>query len=280
MSGAEFSGVDIDLLADYIGGALEGTPDESAVATLIAEDPAWREAYDELGGGIAVVRAELGRFEPEPMPAELAAKLDGMFAPVPQLTVVAGGAPEGVRESKARRRMRWATPIAIAAGFIAFVGFGADYLAGRDAGDSGGAGSAADSAALSNAGGTPALTASGADYTRATLAVPPVTPMNAPKSEAFGGQSETDQGRARLSTESALARLTDQAALDECLAAVQQENAGGPLDVQAVDFARFDGAPALIVRFTASNGAQAWAVGAECGTPPGDADTIEKVPVR
>ena len=28
MTGAEFSGVDIDLLADYIGGALEGTPDE------------------------------------------------------------------------------------------------------------------------------------------------------------------------------------------------------------------------------------------------------------
>ena len=45
MTGAEFDGVDIDLLADYIGGALAGTPDESAVAALVADDPAWREAY-------------------------------------------------------------------------------------------------------------------------------------------------------------------------------------------------------------------------------------------
>ena len=48
MTGAEFGGVDIDLLADYIGGALTGTPEESAVAARIAGDPDWQAAYASL----------------------------------------------------------------------------------------------------------------------------------------------------------------------------------------------------------------------------------------
>ncbi|MBL7261403.1 hypothetical protein [Paractinoplanes lichenicola] len=286
MTGADFSGVDVDLLADYIGGALEGTPDESAVATLIAEDPAWREAYDQLGGGVELVRAELGRLEPEPMPDDVAARLDGMFAPVPQLTVVPGGAAEGVRENKRRRRMRWATPITIAAGLIAFVGFGADYLAGRNsdntAADSA-AGSAETATSLADSAGGTVITASGLDYTAVLLARPaPVTPMSAPKSEAFAneGQGQGSQRATTLSAEPALARLTVREALDECLAAIEQENANGPLTVQTVDYARFGGVPAVIVRFTAGNGEWGWAAGSDCGTPAGDADTIQKLPVR
>ncbi|GAB2580375.1 hypothetical protein Aab01nite_56870 [Paractinoplanes abujensis] len=284
MTGADFGRVDIDLLADYIGGALEGTPDESAVATLIAEDPAWRQAYDQLGGAVAEVRAELGRLEPEPMPTDLAAKLDGMFAPVPQLTVVPGGAADGVREKKRHRRMRWATPIAIAAGVVAFVGFGADYLAGRSSNDvqtDSAAGNAEGSTAMSDIGGDEVITATGQDYSRATLAAPPPpTPMSAPRSEAFASEGQGSQRATTLSADPALARLTARDALDECLAAIERENAGGPLAVQTVDYARFDGVPAVIVRFTAENGAWGWAAGADCGTPAGDADTIEKLPVR
>ncbi|MBU2663573.1 hypothetical protein KOI35_08650 [Actinoplanes bogorensis] len=278
MTGAEFGGVDIDLLADYIGGALEGTPDESAVATLIADDPAWREAYEQLSGGIEVVRAELASFGPVEMPDDVAARVDAMFAPVPQLTVVRGEAPDGVREKKRNRRMRWATPIAIAAGFIAFVGFGADYLIGRGSDDS-----AADTA--SSAGGSAenstALDAgiitktTGTDYTRATLAQEPVEPMNAPKSSLGVDQSEPQRS---MASGSALSRLLDPAALDDCLAAIQQEQ-GGSITVRSVDYARFDGAPALIVRFSGSAGSWAWAVGPLCGTPAGDADTITQVPV-
>ena len=35
--------VDWDLLADHLGGALQGTPEEARVAHLVATDPAWRE---------------------------------------------------------------------------------------------------------------------------------------------------------------------------------------------------------------------------------------------
>ena len=83
MTGAEFGGVDIDLLADYIGGALTGTPEESAVAARIAGDPDWQAAYASLTDGMAFVSAELGRFEPEPMPADLAARLDAALTPPP-----------------------------------------------------------------------------------------------------------------------------------------------------------------------------------------------------
>ena len=50
--------------------------------------------------------------------------------------------------------------------------------------------------------------------------------------------------------------------------------------MESVDYARFDGAPALIVRFTAANGRWAWASGPACGTPAAGAATLGKVPVR
>ncbi|MGK5679903.1 hypothetical protein [Actinoplanes sp. URMC 104] len=273
MTGADFGSVDIDLLADYIGGALEGTPDESAVATLIAEDPAWREAYESLGGGMALVQAELGRMQPEPMPADLAARLDGMFT-APQLTLVPGEAPA----AKPRRRRRWTTPIAIAAGVIAFVGFGADYLAGRSDSQSD---SVASTSAQAEGAITPATTLfSGIDYTRGTLASEPAISLSSPKSSGATAFGEQGQDQRAADPDPALARLRAGAALQDCFEAIQSENAGGAIAVQSVDYARFTGAPALIVRFTAGNGAWAWAAGPACGTPAEGADTLDKVPVR
>jgi len=78
VTGADFSGVDIDLLADYVGGALDGTPDETAVSTLIAEDAAWRDAYARLTEGVTAVTGELQRLGSvaEPMPVDVIARLD------------------------------------------------------------------------------------------------------------------------------------------------------------------------------------------------------------
>jgi hypothetical protein len=285
VTGAEFSGVDIDLLADYIGGALEGTPDESAVATLIADDPAWRSAYEELGGRITSVQAELGRLESEPMPADLAARLDGMFS-APSLTLVKGDAAATVAPITGRRK-RWVTPIAIAAGFIAFVGFGVDYLSGRtdsqtDTASTGG--SAQNENAISMAGET--ILSTGTDYTRATLAIPPAQPLAAPGAappsagtSAFGESDAQRQDRSTVK-EPALVRLSDPAALEDCFRAIERENTGGKISVLSADFARFEGAPALVVRFTAANGGWAWATGPDCGTPMSGADAIDKVPVR
>ncbi|MCY1143966.1 hypothetical protein OWR29_38725 [Actinoplanes sp. Pm04-4] len=279
MTGAEFSGVDIDLLADYIGGALEGTPDESVVATLIAENPEWRAAYESLSGGVSLVRAELGRLEPEPMPADLAARLDGMFS-APTLTLVKGDAAAPAKPRS--RSRRWVTPIAIAAGFIAFVGFGADYLAGRSGPQTDDtASSAAGSADLAQA---PQILNTGTDYSRATLSAEPPQPLAAPAAPrsagAFGESEAKEQDRSQIAlADPALARLSGQAALQECFEAIERENLGGVIAVQTVDFARFDGASAVIVRFTASNGGWAWAVGADCGTRVAGADTLDKVPV-
>lgn len=295
MTGAEFQGVDVDLLADYIGGALVGTPDESVVATLIADDAAWRSAYESLGRDMAVVGAELGRFEPEPMPDDVAARLEAAFAVAgtkPQLTLIRGDDAPRVRE---KRKLRWVTPIAIAAGVVAFVGFGLDYLAGLEGG-------AKDSASSSSAGGeaaqsrqdnseqapaiagaepkrpepyaaqtnpdtgkaaSPQLLATGMDYTKATLAEP-APPLSASDASQPAG---------------ALERLSASATLRQCLDKIAEEN-GGPITTETVDYAKFDGKPAIVVRFTASNGSWAWASGPACGTPDGGADTLAKVPVR
>ncbi|MFF5081925.1 hypothetical protein ACFY36_33155 [Actinoplanes sp. NPDC000266] len=274
---AEFSGVDIDLLADYIGGALEGTPDESVVATLIADDPRWRSAYETLGGRMAMVGAELGRLAPEPMPSDLAARLDEAFSAPPRLELVHDAGPV---ERKKRQR-RWVTPIAIAAGVVAFVGFGLDYLAGRDsASDDSAASTAAGGSAEQVPAASPPTLSTGTDYTKATLAIAPSEPLSAASNpdETFSAQKNGD--RAATATVPELARLVPLTALQECLDAIQRENAGGPIAVESVDYARFNGSPALVVRFTATNGLWAWASGPSCGTPAGDADTLAKLPVR
>jgi hypothetical protein len=295
VTGAEFGGVDIDLLADYIGGALAGTPDESVVAALITDDPAWSAAYESLGGRMALVGAELGRLEPEPMPAELADRLETMFAPAP-LTLVRGGAAsvdgpppvpkkERERKSPARpgRRMRWAAPIAVAAGVIAFVGFGLDYLAGRDSSQSDSATSSAaglaDSAPALEAPGSEQIFHSGRDYTLDALGSAPMAALSAPEPSSRSFQKSTPN-RAAAVDDPALRRLALPSALQDCLDEIERENAAGALTVDAVDYARFAGAPAVIVHFTARNGSWGWASGAACGTPGAGAATLGKVPVR
>ncbi|MFG2051540.1 hypothetical protein ACGFIW_29420 [Micromonospora sp. NPDC048935] len=72
-----FREVDDDLLADYLGGALDGTPRQEEVARLVSTDPAWAEAYALLAPALAEVRADLGRWaEASPrMPQAIADRL-------------------------------------------------------------------------------------------------------------------------------------------------------------------------------------------------------------
>lgn len=304
MTGNHFSGVDLDLLADYVGGALDGTPEHATVADMVAHDPAWQAAHQDLAAGMTAVEAQLSALgsASEPMPADLAVRLEQAFrstTPAPRLEPVPGGAASrpprhrDVSRSTApaagRRRWRWAVPIAAAAGVLAFAGIGVDYLSGRSntatdsqASSAGGA-ARAENAPL--AGSAPPRVAApptsdqirstGTDYDLATLG------SAAPKRvEAPPAKTETvAPGVAGGPIAEPLARLRAPDALLGCLDAIAAANGAGTITVQTVDYARFRGKPALVVRFSAANGTWAWASGAGCGAPGGDAATLASVPV-
>ena len=315
MTGAEFSGVDIDLLADYVGGALDGTPDEAVVAALITEDAAWREAHTRLSGGVDAVSGqlrELGSIA-EPMPADVVARLDAALlaatsigdrqsgatvapaamepgtdgaAPVRHLVAV----PSGSR-SKRARRLRWAAPVGIAAGVLAFVGFGfQQQFAGGVSQDAGttNAGAAPEqaeqpAAALALPDGSVPLTESGTDYRQDTLVqAARQRVMAAPQLD----QEQTGDFRKSLpSSGEAVAgspeldRLRVQAALRACIDAIEAQHGAGEITPQTIDLARFDGAPALIVEFSTAAGSWVWASGPACGTPGVGADKLASVKV-
>ncbi|BCY15633.1 hypothetical protein [Actinoplanes sp. L3-i22] len=303
MTGAEFHGVDIDLLADYVGGALDGTPESERVAALIAAEPAWQDAYELLAPEMATVGALLGDLPVEPMPADVVARLDAVLAreplpvpaeavPVDAVVSPADAVPQAVLDLAERRRKRgnnrWvriAAPIGIAAGVVGLFGYGLLSQSQDSADDA----ASSSKAAAGDAGGmvaaAPAETmASGNDYTLGTLG----QLVNRTTGESLAGSS---QPRSQLPSEPQsetnfagddvrLARLRAPDALLDCLDAIAQENGGGLLSVLSVDYARFTGKPALVVRFTAANGEWAWASGVDCGLPGGDADTLGSVPVR
>ncbi|MEV4810242.1 hypothetical protein [Micromonospora avicenniae] len=174
MTVGRFGEVDHDLLADYLGGALDGTPEQAVVARLVAEDAAWAEAYAELAPAVAAVEGDLARWgEPvADMPLDVADRIVTALAALPPVPgeheekpsepdaqptgsplVPAQGdrrrpavgvprpdrsAPTGPGRRR-RRLARLAGPVALAAVAVAVVGLGVDQLAsgGDDAQTSG-----------------------------------------------------------------------------------------------------------------------------------------------
>jgi hypothetical protein len=312
VTGAEFSGVDIDLLADYVGGALDGTPDEAVVAALIADDPAWREAYTELTAGVAVVTGHLQQWGAvaEPMPADVVARLDAALLTVDDASGAVGGAdtmepgsdgaaparhlvavPSG-SGSKRARRLRWAAPVGIAAGVLAFAGFGLQQQFADSSSDTAtsSAGGSADQAAPRAAGapelslpsGPVPLSESGTDYRRSTLVQAAAErTMMAPDlgQETDGARKIMPSAGALSAADPALDRLRAQAALQTCIDAIAAQHGAGQITPQAIDFARFDGKPAVIVTFLAAGESWVWASGPECGTRGVGAATLASVKV-
>ncbi|MEV8506726.1 hypothetical protein AB0368_18195 [Actinoplanes sp. NPDC051475] len=370
MTGAEFSEVDFDLLADYVGGALDGTPDEAVVAALIVGHPGWRRAHADLveATGAMTVALQAWGDEAEPMPADVLARLDAAFATaavgdmsdgavtavsdMSDGVITAGGDGTG-GESAARddsglvtvgadagraasgparavttddgvasgrhlvavpnddaqlttarkraRRLKWAAPIGIAAGLVAFLGFGIQQFGAAESQDSAtSAGGAADQSApeadhaLALPAGPGQVLTSGTDYHRQTLAQAAVRAMAAPDEGDHSGSATPQpltalpetresgaQGKAANPTAGVIAdpndplgRLKAQETLLACLDAISGLNGAGPITAQSIDYARYDGAPALIVQFTAGNGGWVWAAGADCGTPGSGADKL------
>ncbi|HET8681574.1 MAG TPA: hypothetical protein VFM54_06835, partial [Micromonosporaceae bacterium] len=144
--------VELDRLADYAAGVLDGTPQAEEIAHLIAAEPAWTAAYAELVNADQTLRGELAalRTVDEPMPAEVAARLDAALAaaaadrshtagsadPVPDTRSRTAGTHRADRPrsrtdgrtpgsaARARHRRRAWTLVAVAAGVLALGGVG------------------------------------------------------------------------------------------------------------------------------------------------------------
>ncbi|HYN97045.1 MAG TPA: hypothetical protein VES42_24660, partial [Pilimelia sp.] len=185
--------------------------------------------------------------------------------------------------------------LAAAAGVLAFCGIGAKVIGPIDGPMSAG-GSSADRPAITTENGPAGsdltdLTvqqqiASGADYRRQTLAqrVAPAAPFAgssvAPGNGAGPGESGQDKnsggapGAQAVAAPAALRPLTEPVALDRCLGAIGTEHGRQAVSVDLVDYASFEGTPAVIVVFTDVSGERwGWVVGPACGRADAGADS-------
>jgi hypothetical protein len=274
-------GVDLDLLADYVGGALEGTPEQARTAALVDSDPSWSTTLERLRTAETLVRADLARLAeaPEPVPTDIATRLERALtnAASPEsadLPDTDRKEPVSLRRARARRRYRIAAVAAVAAGLLALVVPAGSMLPGTDeAAEQGTTADRADEgsgprqqppeattegdprtpgpAALGRGYPVP-VAASGTDYSRATLS-------------AVRGQHDMAAGDASPQVPGALSRLKALPALDDCLTVIRSVYPG---TVTIVDYARFEGAPALIVAITEVAGRNRVVVaGPDCGHP-------------
>ncbi|MGC5285712.1 hypothetical protein [Micromonospora sp. DT231] len=229
-----FREVDDDLLADYLGGALDGTPQQEEVARLVSTDPAWTEAYALLAPSLAEVRADLGRWaEPSPrMPQAITDRLvaalvdagpsvadtatDEDTADVDRPTTspvvpVQGGsrrwatipapARAGRRASTGPGRrhgwLRRGTPVAAAVIAVVAVGLGLDQLSMRASDDSGT--SAINRPVVAPAGDAAVRTTgptlrSGTDYTPQTLGNAPAADRQTTSGQTSGAVPGSQPG--------------------------------------------------------------------------------------
>ncbi len=306
MSAAER--VEWDRLADYAAGTLTDASTAAEVARLVATDPAWAQAYATLTDAEPMIRDELAALGAEParMPADVVVRLDAAFAHAtsehaakqphahppehPRTTVVS--------LATRRRRRRWpagAGIAAVAAGVVAFGVFGLPALPGMRAEQPAGttAGAPADNTgradqreslagpsstqhgpAAPNQGGvgelaTVTVLTSGRDYQRSNLA------SEVPGRAGVTGQTAPPEPTKSAARPVELTRLAEPGALRDCLAAITAAFGGTAL---SVDFARFEGVAALIVRLSAPN--QVVVAGPACGLPAAGADARYRVAVN
>ena len=299
--------VELDRLADYAAGLLDGTPDAVEIAALIADDPDWGAAYTRLTEADERIRAELTALGEETatdgIPLDIAARLSAALADARRdknedknededededegaERTDAGANVVSIDAQRRRRRRRWASIAAVAAGVVAFAAIGLPQLTGgeqQDGGDesastlSGGAGTqdnsgkaapvAPDAATADPTGLT--LLATGADYRRETLREASTLRAGGDTANRMGVATES-QPVGRVPEE--LNRLADPDARKACLEALAATFSGRP---QAVDYARFEGSPALVVLLVDVRSVPSYVVvtGVGCGMPGRGAD--------
>jgi hypothetical protein len=258
--------VDLDRLADYVGGALDGTPDAAAVRHLIDSEPAWADAYVELVTADALVQRQLGDWGAEALevPNDVFADIDAALAAAHRPEVVEVPARDELAERRSRRRR--VTIGLSAAAAIVIVGFGGAAIVQQAGGDTtatstdsaAGAGAAPHTAkapALAPESGSPPVRHSGTDYTPQTLGSAALSAdagaaANSDSGGTFAKSEHADDagGSSGSSAPAAAGTPVPQAGglggLNACLSTLTARYGG---QVTVVDVARFQGQPADIV---------------------------------
>jgi hypothetical protein len=280
--------VDLDLLADFAAGVLDPS-DTAQVAHLVATDDRWAAALTAVRAADDLVRAELSdlaRSSFEPMPADVALRLDEAFRDA------GGSSPIGslaAARSRRTRRSRYLMGFAAAAATLVLVLFGVTVTrglvgtegttsaqhapaGGRDANSGESGGGVPDIAPTPSAVAQPpnlttgeqlTLVATNVNYTLDALRELSLSPQE-PDDASVSSSREAIvvvPSPVRRAAPAALARLTDPAALRACLLAIRTAHPGTAV---LVDFANFEGQPALIVSLRGKTPTTV-AVGPECG---------------
>ncbi|WP_163512645.1 hypothetical protein [Fodinicola acaciae] len=241
--------VDVELLAEYAEGLLEGTPEAELVAGRLAADPAWRQAYEQLPAATAAVSAQLAMLEPEPLPDDVLSRIESALAePEPPVSSLSA--------ARERRRGRLRLVLAAAAAVaILFVGGGVVFQQLRPEPLTSADGATGEGRAAPNAAAAPGhvrITSSGRDWTVTTL------PMLRQPGGAKEAQADTAGKPAQLR------RFDDKGILEACLQALRA--LGG--EPTYVDLARFGGSPAVLAVLSTSAGDRVVAVSPGCGDGP------------
>ena len=272
----ELTWSELDRLADYTADALSPT-DAARVAQLLATDARWSAAYRALRQADTAVRANLAAAaaQPTPIPDDIAEQIDAALRRLtaPGATVVSLDA------ARAKRRRAFTMGIAAAAATVVAVIGGIAFNAGLIRSESTSPAMDAGSQAGRNAAEVPApaasalagadagvadgarVLASGTDYRLDTLRV--LTAQAPPSSRTSDSKTEESPQFAAGEAPGALARLTTPAGLADCLRAVTGSHPGVPV---VLDYARFEGQPALIIVIRQSSSLTIIATGPECGT--------------
>jgi hypothetical protein len=269
---------DLDRLADYTAGLLDARAG-AEVAELIEAVPAWARAYSDLTMSGAQISAGLRDLETPELPTDIAERIDALLAGLAsessaRSSARSGSAGTGDREGGAagtrgaavartkekfttrRRRARLLTGSAVAVVALALC-FGAVFAFDNQL-SSTRSGKATSGAARQPQFGKPSFVElfSGRNYTAQTLG----GRASADSGGTVSGSGTGAAGVEPLATmPDELRRLRSPGALNACLSAVVQTE--GVL-ATSVDFARFNGSPALIVDLT--NG-RIVVVGPNCG---------------
>jgi hypothetical protein len=263
------------LLADYVGGALDGTPDADRVAELIASSPQWRAAAEDLTSALRAVSDDLEalRRTPEIMPPEIVARFDELLASPEMTPTAARPAVDPLAErrptrsaSPARRLRKWAVPVAMLCVVFGFATAANLFPSVIEKAETPASAPREDAAGLSDsqAPSVPVIT-SGKQHDRESLGGGlRVTSESVPPAQSTKKTVEpSPPGIGILGMiPPELMRLTDPVALRKCLDAVAAVLPGSPT---LVDYAYFENKPALVISITSIGGKWTFVAGPACG---------------